>query len=78
MRIYPIELVYEGPNSRLGIPRLVNGPLGREILETVQRLSRELGTEIQIEEDVGVIRVGDATADGGPVIYRDGVRVRPR
>ena len=65
VRIYPIELGYEGPNSRLGIPRLVHGALGREILETVQRLSRELGTEIEIEGDVGVIRAGGAAAGGG-------------
>ncbi len=65
VRIYPIELGYEGPNSRLGIPRLVDGALGREILETVQRLSRELGTRIEIEGDVGVIRVGVSAAAGG-------------
>lgn len=65
VRIYPIELGYDGPNSRLGIPRLVDGALGREILETVQRLSRELGTQMEIEGDVGVIRVGGAAAAGG-------------
>ncbi len=65
VRIYPIELGYQGPNSRLGLPRLVDGALGREILDTIQRLSRELGTEIEFEGVVGVIRVGAAAADGG-------------
>lgn len=49
VKLYPIELVYDGPDSRLGIPRLAQGGLGQRIIERVQRLSRDLDTAIQIE-----------------------------
>ncbi len=57
VRLYPTELGAESPDSRLGIPRLAPPEIGRAILERVQRLSRELGTTIAIEDNVGVIRV---------------------
>ncbi len=59
--IYPIDLRYDGseirPDSQFGIPQIAPPELGRQILERVQRLSRELGTEITIEGNRGVIRV---------------------
>ncbi len=60
VRLYPTELGVDRPDSRLGIPRIAPPEIGRRILERVQRLSRELGTRIDIEGNVGVIRVGDA------------------
>ena len=36
--------------------------IGRRILERLRRLSRELGTTIDIEGNVGVIRVGRAAS----------------
>ena len=57
VRLYPTELGVERPDSRLGIPRVAAPDMARSILERVQRLSRELGTTIEIEGDVGVIRV---------------------
>ena len=53
----PTELGVEGPDSRLGIPRLALPQITRRILERMQRLSREFGTTIDIEGNVGVIRV---------------------
>ena len=58
VRLYPTELGGDAPDSRFGIPRIAPPEIGRRILERVQRLSRELGTTISIEGNVGVIRVG--------------------
>ena len=57
VRLYPIELGRDAPDSRFGIPRIAPPEIGRRILERVQRLSRELGTTIHIEGNVGVIRM---------------------
>ena len=60
VRLYPTELGADRPDSRLGIPRIAPPEIGQRILERVRRLSRELGTTIEIEGNVGVIRVGRA------------------
>lgn len=57
VRLYPTELGADGPDSRLGIPRLAQPDKAKEILERMQRLSRDFGTTIEIEESIGVIRV---------------------
>lgn len=57
VRVYPIDLRVGGPNSWVGIPRISPPSIGGRILQRVQRLSRELGTEMTIEGNVGVIRV---------------------
>ncbi|MDA1371652.1 MAG: CapA family protein [Proteobacteria bacterium] len=58
VRLYPTELGANGPDSRLGIPRLAPPEIAQRILERMQRLSREFGTTIDIQGNVGVIRVG--------------------
>ncbi len=57
VRIHPVDLRVGGPNSWLGIPRLSPPEIGRKILERVQRLSKALGTDVAIEDNVGVIRL---------------------
>jgi len=57
VRVYPIDLRVGGPNSWLGIPRISPPEIGGKILQRVQRLSKELGTTMSIENNVGVIRV---------------------
>ena len=57
VRLYPTELGIDGPDSRLGIPRMADLRHAQQILERVERLSDEWGTEIDIEGGVGVIRV---------------------
>ena len=63
--VYPIDLRYDvgepRPDSRFGIPQIASPELGRRILQRVQRLSRELGTEMTIEGNRGVIRVAEYT-----------------
>ena len=56
VRLHPVELGVDLPNSRLGIPRTASPELSRKILERMQRLSRELGTTIDINGTEGVIR----------------------
>ena len=57
VRLYPTELGADGPDSRLGIPRLAQPDKAHEILERMQRLSRDFGTTIDIEGSVGVITI---------------------
>jgi poly-gamma-glutamate synthesis protein (capsule biosynthesis protein) len=57
VRVHPIDLRVGGPNSWVGIPRISPPEIGARILQRVQRLSKELGTSMSIEDNVGVIRV---------------------
>jgi poly-gamma-glutamate synthesis protein (capsule biosynthesis protein) len=56
IRLYPTELGVDRPDSRLGIPRIAPPDIGQRILERIQRLSRALGTTIEIDGNTGVIR----------------------
>ncbi len=57
VRLYPTELGADEPDSRLGIPRLAQPDKAHEVLERMQRLSRDFGTTIDIQGNVGVIRI---------------------
>ncbi len=57
IRLYPTELGSDGPDSRLGIPRLAAAEKAQEILARMQRLSRDFGTQIAVQGNVGVIRL---------------------
>ena len=57
IRLYPVELGYEMRGAHRGVPRMAHPERAQQILETLQRLSEPYGTEISIENGVGVIRV---------------------
>lgn len=57
MRLYPIELGHSKRFANRGIPRLASTPQAKSILERLQKLSKPFGTQVAIENDVGVIRV---------------------
>ncbi len=57
LRLYPVELGRSKRFANRGIPRLVTGPQAKAILERLQKLSDPFGTQIAIENDVGVIRL---------------------
>lgn len=57
LRLYPIELGHSKRFANRGGPRLVNQEQAKTILERLQKLSRPFGTEIAIENDIGVIRL---------------------
>ncbi|MET3583682.1 poly-gamma-glutamate synthesis protein (capsule biosynthesis protein) [Mesorhizobium robiniae] len=55
LRLYPIELGHSKRFANRGIPRLVTGPKAKAILDRLQKLSKPFGTDVAIENDVGVI-----------------------
>ncbi|MER9301166.1 CapA family protein [Mesorhizobium sp. M0621] len=57
LRLYPVELGYSKRFANRGLPRLVAGLHAKAILERLQTLSKPYGTDIAIENDVGVIRL---------------------
>lgn len=57
VRLYPVELGHSKRFANRGVPRLASPAQARAILERVQRLSKSFGTQITIENDVGVIRL---------------------
>jgi poly-gamma-glutamate synthesis protein (capsule biosynthesis protein) len=60
VQLHPIDSRFDGPLSRVGIPRLAPPEVGRRILDRLRALSQPFGTAIGIEGTVGVIRVGTA------------------
>ncbi|BCH19156.1 CapA family protein [Mesorhizobium sp. L-2-11] len=57
LRLYPIELGYSKRFADRGIPQFASTPQAKAILERLQKLSTPFGTEIFIENDIGVIRL---------------------
>ncbi|MER9032367.1 CapA family protein [Mesorhizobium sp. M0674] len=57
LRLYPIELGYLKRFANRGVPRLAPSPQAKSILERLQKLSEQFGTEIAIDNDVGIIRL---------------------
>jgi poly-gamma-glutamate synthesis protein (capsule biosynthesis protein) len=57
VRIYPIWARQDAPISRRGLPMLAPPPIAQRILQRLQKLSTPLGTQIAIENNVGIIRV---------------------
>ncbi len=66
VRIYPIWARQDAPISRRGMPMLAPPAMAQKILQRLQKLSAPFGTQIAIENNVGVIRVTQSTrATGG-------------
>ncbi|MER8874923.1 CapA family protein, partial [Mesorhizobium sp. M0814] len=57
LRLYPIELGFSKRFANRGIPQLAPTTQATAILERLKNLSKPFGTEIAIENDVGVIRL---------------------
>lgn len=58
MRLHPIHLGTESPRPQQGRPVLASGELAVKILQDVQRLSAPYGTQVRIEDGVGVVELG--------------------
>ncbi|HEV2610529.1 MAG TPA: CapA family protein [Noviherbaspirillum sp.] len=59
IRLHPIELHWEGGrDADRGIPRIASPEVAKRVLEQLQKLSRPFGTKIDIQNGVGLIRVG--------------------
>ena len=57
IRLRPIDMGYLRPRYQRGRPVLASGNEAHEVLLLLQRLSQPYGTHVEIEGDVGVIRV---------------------
>lgn len=57
IRLFPVELNWDGPHADRGIPRKAPTEIGQRILQRLQTLSAPLGTKIEIENGLGVIRL---------------------
>ena len=62
IKLYPTHGNFEGPISQLGMPRMAEPEMAREILSRVRHLSEPFGTRITIEDNVGIIQVQDFVA----------------
>ena len=58
IRLYPIDLGFKRPRSQRGRPALADGKVAEEVLSLFQRLSAPYGTRVDVEDGVGVIKVG--------------------
>jgi poly-gamma-glutamate capsule biosynthesis protein CapA/YwtB (metallophosphatase superfamily) len=56
LKLYPIELGQNEPRSRRGRPRLAGPELVTKILDIIKQLSEPYGTEISVENGVGVVQ----------------------
>jgi poly-gamma-glutamate capsule biosynthesis protein CapA/YwtB (metallophosphatase superfamily) len=57
LKLHPIELGQTKPRSQRGRPILAEPDLAERILETMQKLSKPYGTEITVEDRVGVVEL---------------------
>ncbi|QRM33099.1 CapA family protein [Microvirga sp. VF16] len=61
LRLFPVELGYSERLANRGVPRLAAVPEAEAILERLQKLSKPFGTDITIENGVGIIRVASSS-----------------
>lgn len=66
LQLYPIELGFSKRLANRGVPCLAPATQANAILERLQKLSNPFGTQITIENGVGVIRLRDATSSSPP------------
>jgi poly-gamma-glutamate synthesis protein (capsule biosynthesis protein) len=57
IRIYPVDVGYGKPRWQQGRPVLAEGEVAQEILERYQRLSKPFGTRVDIDDNVGIVRM---------------------
>ena len=65
IRLYPVELGYELRGANRGQPRMARPEAAGKILESLRRLAEPYGTEVRIENGVGVIRLTAAKTGSG-------------
>jgi len=65
VRLHPIWARQDGPISQRGIPMSAPPEIAQRILQRLQVLSSPFGTTIEIENGIGVIRVGGGASSEG-------------
>lgn len=53
--LYPVDLMFDEPRPRRGRPLLAEGEKARSILNRFEQLSGAYGTEVRIEDQIGLI-----------------------
>ena len=56
MKLYPIEMGHERPRSQRGTPRFADDELAKKIIDRLKSLSEPFGTDIELENGIGVWR----------------------
>ena len=62
LRVYPVDMGFGRPRPQRGRPVLAGGAVAKRILDRMARLSKTFGTEIRVEKNVGVVRLGRSRA----------------
>lgn len=57
IKLYPIEMGAGLPRYVAGRPMISEGQVAKDLLENLRRLSEPFGTQIEIDQGVGVIRI---------------------
>ena len=57
IRLHPVDLGFQRPPYQQGRPLLAEGEVSERVLERFQKRSQPFGTEIKIEDNVGLIQV---------------------
>ncbi len=55
--LYPIELGQDKPRSQRGRPMLADKTEGLKILNIIRKLSIPYGTEIDVKDNIGIVRL---------------------
>ncbi len=64
IRLYPLDLGFGSPRSQRGRPLLAEGEIAERVIDRVQRLSAPLGTHVEFEDGIGVIRLKESQKGG--------------
>lgn len=57
IRLYPVDLKFDGPFVDIGTPHLANGEIARRVLNTMKETSSAFGTDVRISGDIGIIEI---------------------
>ncbi|MCK1676474.1 CapA family protein [Bradyrhizobium sp. 150] len=66
LRLYPIELGYSKRFADRGVPRLASARQAIGILERLKKLSEPFGTQITVENGIGVVKFRPGTSSTPP------------
>jgi hypothetical protein len=57
LKLYPIDLSQSKPRSQRGRPLLAEPEKAEKILKIIKKLSKPYGTEITVEDGVGIVEL---------------------
>ena len=61
IELHPVELGWDGPLSQRGVPKIAPPKTAQHILDKLQKLSQPFGTQIEVRDNVGIIKINPAT-----------------